>query len=109
MPPDQASTLPRPLIERFVRHLADVHADVLSMEDQLLCNAAPRSAILERLRGVAHRLAGTAEGYGFAGLGGSARALEQAINAGEAPEPSITAHLVDFRRQLGAAALADSG
>ena len=109
MPPDQAGTLPGPLVDRFVRHLADLHVDVLAMEDQLLCDAARRPAILERMRGVAHRLAGTAEGYGFTSLGVSARALEQAICADGTPEPALAAHLSNFRQRLGAAARRDAG
>ncbi len=109
MPPDQASTLPGPLIDRFVRHLAEVHADVLAMEAQLVCQTAHRPAILERMRDVAHRLAGTAEGYGFANLGVSARALEQAICADGAQEAAIAAPLSDFRQRLGAAALPGAG
>ena len=72
-------SLPRPLIARFVSHLAEVQTEVAKLEDQLGLPVPRQADAVAALRGIAHKLAGTAEAYGFASLGRSARSLEDAI------------------------------
>lgn len=95
-------SLPRPLIERFVRHLAEVAAEVALLEGRLDAPGGPADDAREPLRAIAHKLAGTAEAYGFPAVGQSARLLEASIG-GEEASPTVAGHVGRMREALEAA------
>ena len=88
-------SLPRPLIQRFVRHLGEVEVKLAAIEVRLASDRSTED-VLEPLSALAHKLAGTADAYGFPAVGACARSLQQAA----AGEPGFSAALAGSVAEL---------
>ncbi len=81
--------LPPALVQRFLAHLEAVREEVAALQPALSEPADVSAPARERLRGLSHRLAGTADGYGFPGVGACARRVEGALAR---VDPAIVDH-----------------
>lgn len=91
------------------RHRGEILLAVAALEDAVADGLAGRlgDPQRERARGHAHRLAGSAGTFGFAGAGELARELELGLSGRSAPAPGKCSPLGELvaalRRELGGA------
>ncbi len=105
---DAPEPLPRELIQRFVRHLASVAAEVVTLESRLSAADCAVDRPLDELRIIAHKLSGTADAFGFPALGVKARLLEEAITSHRDLPRSPDNNIREFLEALESAVLSDT-
>lgn len=91
-------SLPPALVQRFTAHLAALRGEVAALAPRLAPPHAEADA-RERLRGLSHQLAGTADGYGFPVVGAGARRVEAALTDDDPGLPALVRALEDALAQ----------
>ena len=88
--------LPPALIARFTNHLTEVLDEVTALEAEIAAGREGR----EPLRALAHKLAGTAGGYGFPTVGERARLVERTILADAGWDAGLAERVEELRQAL---------